>query len=389
MHTPGEKKKNKGMGKKSSIGKLLCLCSSNQSVHMDPSEPALSPPEDRPSVLPRQRKLLIKEPSIAEKRSIYWAQEGAADSTTFSPPANELQTRRSSGTSINTRLSFQTDTNAYRRRVSFDNATHAITSNATAKNSQSYVLRSACEGFHRSRRSRVFMVPIDLEVGIEAEALRYTVRELMDEHDEIVVLGMTTKENYEQLMPRKKADELFANVIENNAGQRINITIEVLFNMSTRDLEDMVSMYEPALIIVSNAQRTSYRHEFSGTGIFRSMLKRCTTPVAMVPGPVTRHSSAGSIMQHPPLSQRRSLDDIFRLRRFTWRAASDPHPFIPKLLRHQSSPPAAEGGGGGGGGVSIRSITRRLSDMFKRRNSSSSSLGSSPSPDPMGRPGDM
>lgn len=56
-------------------------------------------------------------------------------------------------------------------------------------------------------------------------------------------------------MPRKKADELFSNVIENNAGQRastlihisrdnnlkqINITIEVLFNVSTRDLEDMV-----------------------------------------------------------------------------------------------------------------------------------------------------
>lgn len=143
---------------------------------MDTSEHALSPPEDRPSVLPRQRKLLIKEPSLAEKRSIYWAQEGAADSTSFSPPANELQTRRSSGTSINTRLSFQTDTNAYRRRVSFDNATHTITSSATAKNSQSYVLRSACEGFQRSRRSRVFMVPIDLEVGIEAESLKYTVR---------------------------------------------------------------------------------------------------------------------------------------------------------------------------------------------------------------------
>lgn len=149
-----------------------------------------------------------------------------------------------------------------------------------------------------------------------------------------------------------------------------------------------VSMYEPALIIVSNAQRTSYRHEFSGTGIFRSMLKRCTTPVAMVPGPVTRHSSASSILQHPPLSQRRSLDDIFRRRRFTWRAVSDPHPLIPRLLRHQSSPPAAEGSGGGG--VSIRSLTRRLSDMmFRRRNSSSSSLGSSPSPDPMSRPGDM
>ena len=60
-----------------------------------------------------------------------------------------------------TRLSFQTESRTYNRRVSFDSTT-----SLNASDQQHVVLRQASDGFERTRRSRTFLIPVNMDIEV-------------------------------------------------------------------------------------------------------------------------------------------------------------------------------------------------------------------------------
>ncbi|KAG2216935.1 hypothetical protein INT45_004131 [Circinella minor] len=213
-----------------------------------------------------------------------------------------------------TRLSFQTESRTYHRRVSFDSTTSLNTSDQ-----QHVVLRQASDGFERTRRSRIFLIPINMDLEI-FDGVKFTLLDLVDENDEIIAVGIYTqgvvlisyhsifshllKDTklfiyginviYPDISAQTKADELMKKIMEYHQGDKIDI-------------------YEPSMVIIASHKRTTKpSYEFSGTGIFKSGLKRCMTPIIFVPTQsYLRRASTGDIFtRHPYPSITSSQDDM-------------------------------------------------------------------------------
>ena len=73
-------------------------------------------------------------------------------------PTDAAQYGRPLFKSRGSRLSFQAERLTYNRRVSFDNT-------AAELEQQHVVLRQTTAGFERTRRSRVYLAPVDMDVG--------------------------------------------------------------------------------------------------------------------------------------------------------------------------------------------------------------------------------
>lgn len=102
-----------------------------------------------------EKKLVIQEP------------------TKNQPDPRRREERRgslSSSTLSVSRHAFQAGRHAYHRRVSFDNST-----NEAPSGYHSFVLRRSTQGFERTKRTRTFMIPVDLDGG-PTDALRKTMR---------------------------------------------------------------------------------------------------------------------------------------------------------------------------------------------------------------------
>ncbi|KAI7850888.1 hypothetical protein BDC45DRAFT_572565 [Circinella umbellata] len=205
-----------------------------------------------------------------------------------------------------TRLSFQTESRTYHRRVSFDSTTPLNTSDQ-----QHVVLRQASDGFERTRRSRIFLIPVNMDIEI-FDGVKFTLLDLVDENDEIIAVGIYTQDP--DISAQTKADELMKKIMEYHQGDKISMTVEVYSGKSARDvLDEMIDIYEPSMVIIASHKRpTKHSHEFSGTGIFKSGLKRCVTPIIFVPTQsYIRRASTGDIFtKHPCSSTPSSQDDM-------------------------------------------------------------------------------
>ncbi|KAI8150239.1 hypothetical protein BJV82DRAFT_586408 [Fennellomyces sp. T-0311] len=237
------------------------------------------------------------------------------------------------------RLSFQSESRTYNRRVSFDNTT-------AMPEKQHVVLRQTTDGFERTRRSRVYLVPVNMDVGA-LDGIKFALMDLAEESDEIIAVGIYSQED--DITAQYKADELMRKLMEYHQGDKISMTVEVFGGKSARDvLEEMVDIYEPSMVIVASQRRPNKAsHEFSGTGIFKNALKRCVTPIIFVPTEAyIRRASTGDLHT----SRRSSSQDDQRIS--ARRSASDPQVKVPARVS-QSRP------------TSLRFLMKML-EVFKR-----------------------
>ncbi|KAI9496310.1 hypothetical protein BDB00DRAFT_869608 [Zychaea mexicana] len=283
------------------------------------------------------------------------------DNTSARPPPKFAYQRTLFKNSRGTRLSFQSDSRTYNRRVSFDNST------LDAVDQQHVVLRQTSDGFERTRRSRAYLIPVNMDVAGALDGVKYALMDLVDESDEIIAVGIFSKATDPYASAQTKADELMRSVMEFHQGDKISMTVEVYSGKSAKStLEEMVDIYEPSMVIVASHKRTKSSHEFSGTGIFRSALKRCMTPIIFVPTETyIRRASTGDILSSSSAAvQRCSLlptaqqqqDESAQPQRGARRSASDPQVKLqqPIQRRHVRSV------------TSIRFIIRMMA-MFKKK----------------------
>ncbi|KAF1802423.1 hypothetical protein V8B55DRAFT_1444875 [Mucor lusitanicus] len=206
----------------------------------------------------QSRKVLIVEPSLKLKLN-----------------------KQISSLSLESRHSIQSSydsSRTYQRRVSFDNVTNISPAY------QSFTLKQCSRGFERTRRSRTFIVAIDLDSN-KIEPLIFALTNLVDEGDEIVVVGVYSQSHIiddNELQPKDKAQEIMNWIVESHQGDNISMVVELTFSRPEFALEEMMRMYQPSMLVVGSRNKAKYKHAYSGAGIFKYRLKHSTIPVVIV-----------------------------------------------------------------------------------------------------------
>ncbi|RCI03286.1 hypothetical protein CU098_011938 [Rhizopus stolonifer] len=186
---------------------------------------------------------------------------------------------------VDSRHSITTSLCTYQRRVSFDNVTNI------SPNYHSYTLKQSSQGFERTRRSRIFMVVIDLLRTSAKENIKikdpliFTLMNLIDEGDEIVVIGVQSSlhdTEQQTSLSKRKAQEIMDWIVEFHQGDHINMIVELTFGRPEIILEEMTRMYQPSMVIVGACNKIKYKHAYSGAGIFKYRLKHTHTPIVVV-----------------------------------------------------------------------------------------------------------
>ncbi|CEP20061.1 hypothetical protein [Parasitella parasitica] len=206
----------------------------------------------------RTKKVLIVEPSLDSKLN-----------------------KQTSSLSLESRHSIQSSfdsSRTYQRRVSFDNVTNISPA------FHSFTLKQCSKGFERSRRTRTFIVAIDLDSN-KIEPLVFALTNLVDEGDEIVVVGVYSQGHLideEDLQPKDKAQEIMNWIVESHQGDNISMVVELTFGRPELALEEMLRMYQPSVVVVGSRNKAKYKHAYSGAGIFKYRLKHSSIPVVIV-----------------------------------------------------------------------------------------------------------
>ncbi|KAH8551947.1 hypothetical protein BGW37DRAFT_492993 [Umbelopsis sp. PMI_123] len=186
------------------------------------------------------------------------------------------------------------------RRVSFDTMTHHDMPD------YSFTLQEKSHGWERSVTSRVFMLATDLESHSD-EALKYTVEELLEDGDEIVVvrvadvqvnrniLGNSSHLLQEHaVLARQDAEQLLQRIKETHGGGKISIVLEFVIGRTQTCLQDMLQMYRPSALIVGTHGKSSLKTMFPGNSISQFYLRNSPVPVIVVKEFRSSRSSRGS-----------------------------------------------------------------------------------------------
>ncbi|ORZ23317.1 hypothetical protein BCR42DRAFT_404477 [Absidia repens] len=188
----------------------------------------------------------------------------------------------------------------YVRVVSFDTMTNKDLPD------YSFTLRGKTPGYKRTRRSRTFLVATDL-ASYSDHALHWTINDVTDDGDELVVLRVVSvdmndkKSVIEATLKReeqraredatKVMDRVMATGSEDN---KISVVIEFVVGKIQEKIQDMISMYQPSLLVVG----TRGLSEFQGM-LLGSISKYCL-----------QHSSIPVVVVRPQDSVRKQLRNI-------------------------------------------------------------------------------
>ncbi|GAB5590368.1 hypothetical protein Unana1_05268 [Umbelopsis nana] len=188
------------------------------------------------------------------------------------------------------------------RRVSFNTMTHQDMPD------YSFTLREKSNGWERSRTTRVFMLATDLE-SHSNDALKYTVEELLDDGDEIVVVRVADVQAHRYILSnsghllqeqavraRQLAEQLMERIKESQKGRKISIVLEFVLGRTQNCLQDMLQMYQPSALIVGAHGKSSLKTMFPGNNISQFCLRNAPVPVIVVKEAnlLSRYSSSNS-----------------------------------------------------------------------------------------------
>ncbi|KAG0741089.1 hypothetical protein G6F57_002759 [Rhizopus arrhizus] len=175
----------------------------------------------------------------------------------------------------------------YVRGVSFDTMTDQD------QPDYSFTLRGKTQGYHRTRRSRTFMVATDL-ANYSDYALDWTLENLMDDGDEIIVLRVLTvdlSENkvYLQQMLRKeetqskeRASVVMSKIMATGGpDMKISAVIEFVIGKVQETIQNMISVYQPSMLIVGTRGLSELKGMFINS-VSKYCLQHSPIPVVVV-----------------------------------------------------------------------------------------------------------
>ncbi|KAI8334382.1 hypothetical protein BC941DRAFT_104195 [Chlamydoabsidia padenii] len=178
-------------------------------------------------------------------------------------------------------------TEKYVRGVSFD-----AMNNADLRH-YSFTLSGKTPGYKRTRRSRTFMMATDL-ANYSEFALNWASDEVMDDGDELIVLRVVTVDmsdkksiiqaqlEYESKQAREKATKVMERIMESSGpDSKIRVIIEFVIGKVQETIQDMISMYQPSLLIVGTRGLSEFQGMLLGS-ISKYCLQHSPIPVTVV-----------------------------------------------------------------------------------------------------------
>ncbi|KAI9480862.1 MAG: hypothetical protein EXX96DRAFT_564506 [Benjaminiella poitrasii] len=175
----------------------------------------------------------------------------------------------------------------YVRGVSFDTMTDQDQPDF------SFTLRGKTQGYRRTRRSRTFMVATDLE-NYSDYALDWTIENVMDYGDEIIVLRVLTvdmsanRPNLKAMLRHEalKSKEIASTVMKRimaagNENMKISGVIEFVIGKVQETIQDMISVYQPSMLIVGTRGMSELKGMFMNS-VSKYCLQHSPVPVVVV-----------------------------------------------------------------------------------------------------------
>ncbi|KAF9169916.1 hypothetical protein BGX21_009595 [Mortierella sp. AD011] len=178
-----------------------------------------------------------------------------------------------------------TPAHGYVSRVGFDTLSGKDTSE------YAFTLQSKTENWKRTKRTRTFLVGIDMN-NYSAHALQWVVENMVEDGDEIVALWVVPMElrdswykgNHRgrESAARSEATKITNSIRERNvAGKEISITVEIVVGIVRDTFQHMIKVYDPDMLVVGSRGRSNVKGFLSGS-VSRFCLNHCHVPVIVV-----------------------------------------------------------------------------------------------------------
>ncbi|EON69999.1 hypothetical protein W97_09265 [Coniosporium apollinis CBS 100218] len=141
----------------------------------------------------------------------------------------------------------------FRPRVSFDTFDRP----ADFIEENSFTLREKHKDYEYTKRSRTFLCGLDSNDYSEY-ALEWLIDELVDDGDEVVCLRVVESDaGIEKGRYRTEAEELMEYIqTKNSDNKAINLVLEFAVGKVNKVIDDMINLYEPAILIVGTRGRS-------------------------------------------------------------------------------------------------------------------------------------
>ncbi|KAF2458042.1 hypothetical protein BDY21DRAFT_343469 [Lineolata rhizophorae] len=147
----------------------------------------------------------------------------------------------------------------FQPRVSFD----TFDTRDSLVEENSFTLIRKHKDYEYSKRSRTFLCGLDSNDYSEY-ALEWLIDELVDDGDEIVCLRVVEKDSSVAADPsvdegryRMEAERLMEKIQEKNTEQKaINLILEFAVGKTNKVIDEMINLYEPAMLIVGTRGRS-------------------------------------------------------------------------------------------------------------------------------------
>lgn len=202
----------------------------------------------------------------------------------------------------------------YTEGVGFDTFTNPHTSEF------SLTLMRKHKDYHYTKRSRTFLCGTDTNEHSDT-ALEWLIDELVDDGDEVVCLRVVEKESKEAARwsngqgergYRAEAERFLAGIVKKNAEDKaINLILEFAVGKIFDTIQQMIRMYEPAILVVGTRGRslTGYQGLLSSGSVSKYCLQYSPVPVIVVRPSSKRESKKRKRLQDPSRTGYRDILD--------------------------------------------------------------------------------
>ncbi|KAI9279327.1 hypothetical protein BY458DRAFT_502747 [Sporodiniella umbellata] len=204
-------------------------------------------------------------------------------------------------------------TENYVRGVSFDTMTDQDQPDF------SFTLRGKTQGYQRTRRSRTFMVATDL-ANYSDYALDWTLENLLDDGDEIIVLrvltvDLTESKTYlpqmlrkEESQAKERSSEVMSKIMAvGGPDMKISAVIEFVIGKVQETIQSMISVYQPSMLIVGTRGMSELK------GMFINSVSKYCLQHSPIPVVVVRPEDKVKKQRAKKSKKANRLSDMFRI----------------------------------------------------------------------------
>ncbi|KAF2139305.1 uncharacterized protein K452DRAFT_275486 [Aplosporella prunicola CBS 121167] len=229
--------------------------------------------------------------------------------------ANQGRPKRSDSPKVRPqrRLSSPPPPPVFQQRVSFD----TFDKPADFIEENSFTLSRKHKDYEYTKRSRTFLCGLDSNDYSEY-ALEWLIDELVDDGDEIVCLRVVEKDDkvaadssVERGRYREEAERLMDRIqMKNTENKAINLILEFSVGKVQKVIEEMINLYEPAILIVGTRGRSlgGFQGLLPGS-VSKYCLQHSPVPVIVVRPSTKRAKTKRKRLQDPTRTGYRDLLD--------------------------------------------------------------------------------